>query len=141
MVRWADDTMAPRVIRYLVEQTGISRVTHVPDNPLKGLYCAILVDRTGALGPFDSLSGVLFTITLGIVPYYNRNTYPITYTLYRDGTKLGEFQYLIDQQTWAQILLLPVGWISLLGDDFEDAVIRTTRAFVADARPFLEAEQ
>lgn len=141
MVRWADDTMAPRVTRYLSEEAGIPRVTHVSENPLKGLWCFIRVDRTGGRGPLDSGSGFLWTVTAGIFPHYDHMTYPVTYTLYRDGTKLGDFQYLIHQRIWAHILLLPVGWISLLMDDFDDALIDTTRLFVADARPFLEASQ
>src|SRR2546430_1775560 len=44
--QWSDETMAPRVIRTLKEEAGLSQVTYVHplDKPQKGLHFHILID-------------------------------------------------------------------------------------------------
>ncbi len=106
--------------------------------PDKGYFCKVNTDWARF-----SLPSLLFAYisfySLTIIPAWStEDGYDITYSLYKDGAKIRDFNYSIRRRIFLWIFTLPVIWINMITDSEEDAFRLINNEFSYEVKEYLK---
>ncbi len=106
--------------------------------PEKGYFCKVSTEWSRFSLP-SILFGYISISSLTIIPAWStQDGYDITYSLYKDGAKIRDFNYSIRRKLFLWILNIPFLWINLITDSEADAFKIINNEFSSDVKEYLK---
>lgn len=104
--------------------------------PPKGMYCKVTTQWAPVSAP-ALIFGYISIATATFLPAWSRNDgYDVTYTLYKDGQKIKEFNYSTRRSVFLWMFALPVIWVNVFTSSEEEVFKAMSAQFVEDAKPY-----
>ncbi|TGL88807.1 hypothetical protein EHQ68_09230 [Leptospira congkakensis] len=105
--------------------------------PAKGVYCKVSTQWIPISAP-SLIFGYISVATATILPAWSsKEGFDVTYSLYKDGQKIKDFNYSTRRSIFLWIFALPAIWVNLLTSSEEEVFKAMSYQFIEDAKPFI----
>lgn len=105
--------------------------------PPKGIYCKVTTQWAPVSAP-ALIFGYISIATVTFLPAWSHNDgYDVTYTLYKNGQKIKDFNYSPRRSVFLWMFALPVIWVNLFTSSEEEVFNAISTQFMEDAKPYL----
>lgn len=116
---------------------GVEEILDPNEMPEKGIYCKVNTKWVPLSAP-SFIFGYLSVATATILPAWSsRDGYDVTFTLFKNGQKIRDFNYSSRRFVFLWIFTLPVVWVNLFTSSEEEVFQAIANQFMYDVQPYL----